>query len=98
MKPRNSLTPADIKVIVAEWQRPKGERPLQSELASRFNVAPVSIRRALAEHGLVALKGYKTHKDSAIIEFLKSQGLNDLKKLSDFVVKARKNKSASNQA
>lgn len=89
MKARNYLTPAEQTVVVSEWMRPKGERPTQSELGLRFNVAPVTIRRALAEEGLIELAGYKTHKDTAIIDFLKSQGLNDVDALRKFVVKAR---------
>ena len=92
MKTRNTLSPAEINVVVAEWQRPVGERATQTELAYRFNVAPVTIRRALAENGLVELAGYKTQADTEILEFLKAQGLNDLKKLSDFVVKTRQGK------
>lgn len=89
MKTKNTLTPAEATVVVSEWKRPKGERPTQQELALRFNVAPVTIRRALAEDGLIELASYKTVKETAIIEFLKSQGLNDLQKLTNFVVKAR---------
>ena len=89
MKSRKPLTPSEAVVVVAEWQRPKGERPTQEDLALRFNVATVTIRRALAEAGLMELKGYKTEKETAIIEFLKSQGLNDLDALRKFIVKAR---------
>lgn len=92
MKTRNTLSPAEINVVVAEWQRPEGERTTQTELAYRFNVAPVTIRRALAENGLLELASYKTQADTEILEFLKAQGLNDLKKLSNFVVKARQGK------
>ena len=94
MKTKNRLTPAEATVVVSEWKRPKGERPTQQELAYRFNVAPITIRRALAEEELVELASYKTAKETAIIEFLKSQGLNDLSKLTSFVVKARTGKRA----
>lgn len=90
MKSRNSLTPAEEQVVAAEWMRPKGERPTQEDLALRFNVAPVTIRRALAEHGLIKLSSYKTKKETQLIEFLNSQGLDDLTKLTSFVVKSRK--------
>ena len=93
MKIRNNLTPAEATVVVSEWKRPKGERPSQQELALRFNVAPVTIRRALAEEGLVKLAGHKTKKDTAILDFLESQGLNDIDTLRKFVVKARQGKS-----
>ena len=91
MKKRKSLTPSEAVVVVAEWQRPKGERPTQEDLASCFNVSPVTIRRALAEAGLMKLVGYKTVKESALLEFLESQGLNDIDTLRKFIVKARNN-------
>ena len=94
MKTRNNLTPAEVAVVVAEWKLPKGERPTQAELGLRFNVAAITVRRALAEAGLVKLASYMTRKDTAIIEFLKSQGLNDLQNLKNFVVKARKGNRA----
>lgn len=89
MKSRNHLTPAEQTVVVAEWQRPKGERPSQQELAYRFIVSPVTVRRTLAEAGLINLAGYKTKKDTAMLEFLKSQGLDNIDNLRKFVVKAR---------
>lgn len=89
MKKRNHLTPQEAAVVIAEWKRPKGDRPTQVDLALRFNVAPVTIRRALAEEGLLNLVGYKTKSETAVIEFLESQGLNDLDTLRKFVVKAR---------
>jgi DNA-binding MarR family transcriptional regulator len=89
MKTRNSLTPAEIQILVAEWKLPKKERQTQQELALRFNVAEVTIRRALADAGLIELKHHKTPSERAILNFLQSQGLNELKKLQNFVVKAR---------
>ena len=96
MKSRNSLTPQEEAVVVAEWKRPKGERPSQQELAFRFNVSPVTIRRALAEAGLSELAGYKTAADTEILEFLKLQGLNNITSLRNFVVKARQGNRAKN--
>lgn len=61
----------------------------QHELALQYNCAPVTIRRALAEEGLIELKNHKTQKDSEILSFLQSQGLRDINKLRDFVNKAR---------
>lgn len=89
MKKRNHLVPAEVNVVVAEWKRPKGERPTQNELALRFNVASVTIRRALAEAGLLKLVGYKTADEEVILEFLTSQGLDNIDALRKFVVKAR---------
>lgn len=94
MKVKNSLTPVEVKLIVSEWKLPKEDRMTQEDLALRFNVAPVTIRRALADNGLVKLKGYKTPEQEAIIDFLETQGLNTLKKLQNFVVKVRTGNNA----
>lgn len=89
MKKRNHLTPSEAAVVVAEWQRPKGERPTQEDLALRFNVASVTIRRALAEAGIIQLAGYMTKTDQSLLDFLEAQGLRNLSNLRKFVVKAR---------
>lgn len=89
MKKRNHLVPAEVNVVVAEWKRPKDDRPTQNELALRFNVASVTIRRALAEAGLLKLAGYKTADEEVILQFLISQGLDNIDALRKFVVKAR---------
>lgn len=94
MKKRNYLSAAEVKVVVAEWSLPKAERPTQQDLALRFNVAPVTVRRALAEEGLLDLAGYKTKKETQIIEYLKLHGLNDISRLEKFVNKARTGNSA----
>lgn len=91
MKKRNYLTAVEEGIIKSEWSKPKEDRPTQQDLALRFNVAPVTVRRALAEEGMVNLKGYQTKKDHAIIEFLKSQGLHDVNALRNFIVRARTN-------
>lgn len=84
-----ALTPAQIAVLSAYWKLPKNERPSQEALALEFGVAPVTIRRALAEEGFIKLASYKTKKETAVLEFLESQGLDDLNKLRSFVSKAR---------
>lgn len=89
MKKRNHLTPSEAAVVVAEWQRPKGERPTQEDLALRFNVASVTIRRALAEAGIIQLASYMTKTDQSLLDFLEAQGLRNLSNLRKFVVKAR---------
>ena len=94
MKVKNSLTPAEVKLVIAEWKLPKKERMTQRELALRFNVAEITIRRALADEGLVKLKGHMSPTHESIINFLEAQGLNTLKKLQNFVVKARQGSNA----
>lgn len=58
-------------------------RYTQSELASQFLVAPVTIRRALAEQGVLELAGYKTRKDSQMLELLKEAGITSVKDLQE---------------
>jgi DNA-binding transcriptional regulator YhcF (GntR family) len=89
MAQNKALTPAQVKILTAYWQQPKGDRPSQEAMALEFGVAPVTIRRALAEEGFLELAGYKTVKDTAILEFLESQGLNNIERLRQFVSKAR---------
>lgn len=65
------------------------DKPTQEELAHQFHCSPVTIRRALAEEGVIQLKGYKTEKEEEVINFLISQGLQKLEDLQDFVSRAR---------
>lgn len=60
----------------------------QAELASRFFVAPVTIRRALAEQGLIELVAYKTRKDTELLEVLKAAGLTDPSTLQEVLANA----------
>ena len=48
----------------------------QEELSRLFHVAPVTIRRALAEHGLLELTGYKTRKETELLKLLKEYGVD----------------------
>ena len=89
MARQRTLTPAEEAVIVANWNLPKGQRPSQEALALEYGVAPVTIRRALAEAGLIELASYKTKRETALLAFLESQGLNDMDKLRKFINKAR---------
>lgn len=65
------------------------DKPTQQELAYQYQCSPVTIRRALAEEGVLQLKGYKTENEEQIIDFLRAQGLNKLDVLQEFVAKAR---------
>lgn len=65
------------------------DKPTQEELAYQYHCSPVTIRRALAEEGVIQLKGYKTEKEEEVIDFLISQGLQKLEDLQDFVTRAR---------
>lgn len=65
------------------------DKPSQQELAYQFHCSPVTIRRALAEEGVLQLKGYKTEKDEEVLNFLAAQGLQKIEDLQAFVVRAR---------
>lgn len=88
------LSATDIKNIAAAYTS-DNDRKNQLELALQYNCAPVTIRRALAEAGVLKLKNYKTAKEDALLHFLTSQGLDDISRLRDFVVKARTGNSAA---
>ena len=49
----------------------------QSEIASRFFVAPVTIRRALAERGVITLAGYMTRNQTMLLEYLAKKNVKD---------------------
>lgn len=53
----------------------------QEELSRLFHVAPVTIRRALAEQGLLELTGYKTRKETKLLKMLKDYGVETPKDL-----------------
>ena len=65
------------------------DKPTQEELARQFHCAPITIRRALAEEGVLQLKGYMTENQQQVFEFLTAQGLTDIEKLREFVAQAR---------
>lgn len=61
----------------------------QEELAHLFTVAPVTIRRGLAEHGLVELKAYKTRNQTQMLEALSKQGFNTQSDIDDLLAEIR---------
>lgn len=68
------------------------KKATQEQLALEYGISPVTVRRILAEKSLVVLKGYKTDKDEALLEYLKMRGLYDLSKLKA-TINAKSNKS-----
>ena len=64
------LTLAEEKEVVRLYATGKHT---QAELASQFVVAPVTIRRALAEQGVIELVAYKTRNETELLKHLKEQ-------------------------
>lgn len=57
----------------------------QDELSSLFFVAPVTIRRALAEQGVLKLRGYKTRKEQALLDLLNKHEITTVSELEQLV-------------
>ena len=92
MAKQQGLTITQEQEIAREWK--KEDHCTQQELAFEYGVSTVTIRRALAEQGLMELVGYKTRNDAALLAFLEAQGLRDLLALKEFVIKARTGRNA----
>ena len=78
------LTISEEKEVAALYQQKnsKGKRKYsQDELARHYGVAPVTIRRALAEQGVVELVGYKTRRESRLLKLLEEAGIHKPKDL-----------------
>lgn len=81
------LTPRERAIVATLYK--SEDKPTQEELARQFHCAPITIRRALAEEGVLQLKGYMTENQQQVFDFLTAQGLSDIEKLKEFVVQAR---------
>ncbi len=82
------LTISEEKQVAAMYQKTKfnGKRKYtQEELANHFHVAPVTIRRALAEQGLVELVGYKTRRETKLLEMLAAEDIHTPQQLEDLI-------------
>lgn len=85
------LTISEEKEVAAMYQKTKfnGKRKYtQEELANHFHVAPVTIRRALAEQGLVELVGYKTRRETKLLEMLAAVDIHTPQQLEDLINEA----------
>lgn len=85
------LTISEEKQVAAMYQKTgfNGKRKYtQEELANHFHVAPVTIRRALAEQGLVELVGYKTRRETKLLEMLAAEGIRTPQQLEDLIHEA----------
>lgn len=82
------LTISEEKQVAAMYQKTgfNGKRKYtQEELANYFHVAPVTIRRALAEQGLVKLVGYKTRRETKLLEMLADEDIHTPQQLEDLI-------------
>ena len=80
------------KQVAAMYQQTdfNGKRKYtQEELANHFHVAPVTIRRALAEQGLVELASYKTRRETKLLALLEAEGIKTTKQLEHLFYEAR---------
>ena len=82
-KPKGLLR-SEEKEVVKMYNRLNADgtrKYTQEEIASNFFVAPVTIRRALAEQGVITLASYKTRNETAMIQALNSFAIYDVKTL-----------------
>lgn len=82
------LTISEEKQVATMYQKTNfnGKRKYtQEELANHFHVAPVTIRRALAEQGLVELVGYKTRRETKLLEMLAAEDIHTPQQLEDLI-------------
>ena len=82
------LTISEEKQVAAMYQKKgfNGKRKhTQEELANHFHVAPVTIRRALAEQGLVELVGYKTRRETKLLALLAAANISTPQQLEDLI-------------
>ncbi|MBS7344259.1 MAG: hypothetical protein KIG60_01110 [Caryophanon sp.] len=82
------LTISEEKQVAAMYQKTgfNGKRKYtQEELANHFHVAPITIRRALAEQGLVKLVGYKTRRETKLLEMLADEDIHTPQQLEDLI-------------
>lgn len=85
------LTISEEKQVAAMYQEKgfNGKRKHnQEELANHFHVAPVTIRRALAEQGLVELVGYKTRRETKLLAMLAAVNIHTPQQLEDLINEA----------
>ena len=78
------LTISEEKQVAALYQKTgiNGKRMhTQEDLANHFHVAPITIRRALAEQGLVELVGYKTRRETELLALLADVGFHTQQQL-----------------
>lgn len=82
------LTISEEKQVAALYQKTgiNGKRMhTQEDLANHFHVAPITIRRALAEQGLVELVGYKTRRETELLALLADVGIHTPQQLEDLI-------------
>lgn len=70
--------PTVVKEITLSFQH--GTMTVE-DLASHYSVSVTTIRRVLADAGLVVNRAYKTKSERAMLEFLESFAITDLDRL-----------------
>ena len=85
------ISDADRQSLVADAINAKQQniKLSQEDLARAYGISPTSVRRILAEERLVEFKSHKCNWEDNLIQCLKSHGLDDLQKLSSFILKAK---------
>lgn len=82
------LLPEEVKSVAKLYTKTNkdGSRKYtQEDLASHFLVAPVTIRRALAEEGLLELKGYKTQREQLLLDYLRKHGITTVTQAKELI-------------
>lgn len=78
-----------VAVLYQQTDRNGKRKYTQEDLANHFHVAPVTIRRALAEQGLVELASYKTRRETKLLALLEAEGIRNPKQLEHLFYEAR---------
>ena len=85
------ISDANRQSLIADAINAKqqGIKLTQEDLALVYGISPTGVRRVLAEAKLVEFKSHKCDWEYNLIQCLKSHGLDDLQKLSSFILKAK---------
>ena len=94
IKPRTFLTDVEKAELVKAYKAGAS----REDLAFRFDIAAVTLRRILAEEGIIKLTGYKTKRDEAILTLLATHGLDNIDALRNFITQAKAGRSVQQSA
>lgn len=76
--PKSRLTPEQIQDIQTQYL---SKNASQDELAHRYGVGTTTIRRALAEAGLVKYSAHATRKERDMLSMLNTFGIDTTQRL-----------------
>lgn len=74
------ITREDVIWLLKQYDDPHNKMT-QEDMAQELGVAPVTIRRLLAENGRIELKNYLTEDKELMLKELRSYGITTPKKL-----------------